>query len=384
MAYKNMKFAYLFVALAMCGCSFASDALFPSLSEGSSQEVGVERVSVTPSDVAEDENEEVTPPPEMGTTNFKPLTVTPGTATGTFVGQKVITFRKELDQLQKTILRRNAQLQSIRDKSAEDARRYHETVAFINARLQVGTTPGNPKMQAKWQKAQKRLEMMSGDVTAMNQLATQVAMDSAMTSYLLDSVRAAYNLSGAVDEDHHQLRVLEDETNQTAVLIERLLTELNEDIKRQQQYVAGEKRNLDTLALAIKDGQLYGASLASQQNFSRDEGSVVAQSANSLPVAETSGRRALVVIRFDRPNVPYEQALYRAVKTALERQPDAMFDLVAVTPVGLKHTRTHNARRYAEAVLRSLSSMGLPASRVKLSAMNSSQALSSEVHLYVR
>ena len=369
MAYKNRKFTCLLAALAMCGCSFASDALFPSLSDNDVSDVEVERVTVEPSDMGGSMDVSATPP-KMGTTNFKPLTVTPGAVTGTFVGQKVVTFRKELDQLQKTILRRNAELQAIRDKSADDARRYHETVAFINARLQVGTTPGNPKMQAKWQDAQRRLEMMGQDVASMNQLATQVAMDSAMTSYLLDSVRAAYNLSGAVDEDHHQLRILEDETNQTAVLIERLLTELNEDIKRQQQYVAGEKRNLTTLALAIKDGQLYGASLSSQIPSRGDETLIsTMQASSALPIANIAGRRALVVIRFDKPNVPYEQALYRAVKTALERQSDAMFDLVAVTPVGMKASSAHGSRRYAEAVLRSLSAMGLPASRVNLSAI---------------
>ena len=44
----------------------------------------------------------------------------------------------------------------------------------------------------------------------------------------------------------------------------------------------------------------------------------------------TGARRPLVVIRFDRANVPYEQALYTAVSRALERRPQALFDLVAV------------------------------------------------------
>src|SRR3546814_6499297 len=38
------------------------------------------------------------------------------------------------------------------------------------------------------------------------------------------------------------------------------------------------------------------------------------------------------VIRFDRPNVQYEQPLYSAVSRALERRPDAFFDVVAVSP----------------------------------------------------
>src|SRR3546814_14746741 len=58
-------------------------------------------------------------------------------------------------------------------------------------------------------------------------------LDAALSTYLLESVRAAYGLSGAVEEDHRQLAVLEDDTNQTVVMVDRLLTELSDDIRRQ-------------------------------------------------------------------------------------------------------------------------------------------------------
>ena len=102
------------------------------------------------------------------------------------------------------------------------------------------------------------LDKINDDILKMNQLSTKVAATSGVAGYLLDSVRAARNLSGAVDEDHRQLRVLEDETNSTTVLIERLLTELSTDVQRQQQYVSNERNNLNTLAVSIKNGQLYG------------------------------------------------------------------------------------------------------------------------------
>src|SRR3546814_15303199 len=46
----------------------------------------------------------------------------------------------------------------------------------------------------------------------------------------------------------------------------------------------------------------------------------------------TAGRRPLVVIRFDRPDVPYEEPLFTAVTEALNRRPNAAFDLVSVVP----------------------------------------------------
>ena len=98
----------------------------------------------------------------------------------------------------------------------------------------------------------------------MNNLANRVSADAAMSSYLLEATRAAYGLSGAIDEDHRQLAVLEDDVNKTVVLITRLLDELSEDIARQSNYVANERGNLNTLALAIKNGELYGNSLSAR------------------------------------------------------------------------------------------------------------------------
>ena len=95
-----------------------------------------------------------------------------------------------------------------------------------------------------------------------------------------------------------------------------------------------------------------------------------------------------MVIRFDRPNPAYEQALYTAVSRAIERRPEAVFDLVAVSPGRGNQAQvalaSSNAKRQAETVMRSLTDMGLPANRVSLSASTSAQAQTNEVHLYVR
>lgn len=371
MSLSKSRFLVLGVTLALAGCSFASDALFPSLGGDGS---GIQSSSLDQ-------------PPSLGNGSFVPPTVTPGQPTGTFVGQKVQTFRAELATLQGVIRQRNQQLQTLRMQTITDSRAYHESVASINARLQVGTTPGNPVLQQQLSAAQGQLDRLNLDVSAMNQLASSVASDSAMTVYLLDSVRAAYSLSGAVDEDHRQLQILEDETNQTVVLIERLLSELSQDISRQQNYIGNERSNLNTLALGVKNGQLYGTSISNQamirgNALAPDAGVSMAQNALA------GDRRPLVVIRFDRPNVAYEQQLYQAVARAVERRPNAMFDLVAVSPTaggaGQSALAAANARRSAEQVMRSLSDMGVGADRVRMSAMSSAGAAANEVHLYVR
>ena len=218
------------------------------------------------------------------------------------------------------------------------------------------------------------------------------AGDSTTAAYLLETTRATYGLSGAVEEDHRQLSVLEDDVNRTVALVDRLLNELNDDVTRQTNYLINERRNLTTLSLAIKNGEMLGSNLANRA-FDSSVPLISSPSSSrnvttpSAP-ADLAARRPLVVIRFDRADVEYQQALYSAVNSALERRPQAVFDLVAVAPsrgsAAQAAASTTAARRNAENVLRSLNNMGLPASRVSMSAMSSATAQTSEVHLYVR
>lgn len=380
MALSNSRFLILGVAIALSGCSFASEALFPSLDGDQSTKT----VTIGSSEGEQSGTPTISGPPALGSSEFLPGAVTAGQPTGTFVGAKVQTFWGELNQLQNTVRDRNSALQAIRGKTQQDSKAYHELMAEMNSRLQVGTTPGNPVLQTQWSQAQTQLDMMNQDIASMNQLATQVASDGAMASYLLDSIRAAFGLAGAVDEDHRQLRVLEDGTNQGMVLIERLLNELSQDISRQQSYVANERSNLNTLSLAIKNGQMYGPALSNQAMVRTS----IDSSAAGMAAPSIANRRPLVVIRFDRPNVAYEQPLYQAVSRAIERRPEAAFDVVAVSPAqgtaGQQALNANAARRSAQQVVRSLTDMGLPADRIRVSAVASPQSTTNEVHLYVR
>jgi len=178
------------------------------------------------------------------------------------------------------------------------------------------------------------------------------------------------------------LGILEDETNRSLVLIQRLLGELSEDISRQTAYVGNERARLTTLANGIKRGVMYGEALAS------------GASASGIPVAGGGGGslalagRPLVVIRFDRSDVDYEQSLYSALTRALESRPDARFDVVSVAPTGGSATQMRRSqtqsRQYAEAVMASIADMGLPASRLSISSTTSSDVSSNEVRVYMR
>ena len=144
----------------------------------------------------------------------------------------------------------------LRNQGAGAAGAYQDAKAHITTRLQVGTTRGNPELVAQWNAAQGQLDALSANVNALNALGTDVTNDSSTAHYALDQIGATFNVSGAVDEDHRQLQLLEDQTSQTIVMIDRLLKEVSDGIQRQTAYVATERSNLTTLAAAIKSGEL--------------------------------------------------------------------------------------------------------------------------------
>lgn len=372
--------------LLLSGCSYVSDELWPSLAgedpSGTNSPATV-RQQIPPSQ-AEANPQPTLSPPTMGTTNFVVPGVTPGQPTGTYVGQKIQQMRGELSQLQAAITQRNQQLQSIRASATKNSQDYHGLVAAVSTRLQMGTTPGNPILVSQWNSAQVDLDKMSADVAQLSSLGNQVASDSAMSTYLLQSIKSTYGLSGAIDEDHRQLAVLEDETSKTVVLIDRLLGELSQDVARQSNYIGSERANLTALATGVKQGEMLGPALGTRANYYAGNQQYAA--ATAAPMA-TDGRTPLVVIRFDRADVPYQQALYNAVSQALARKPNAMFDVVAVAAGGSQAQAASNqnqARRNADRVLRSLADMGLPASRVNVTAGSNAQLATNEVHVFVR
>ncbi len=386
MTSSKVRTAVVGATLLVSACTFAEESLWPSLT-GEDPAGGD---SAAPAEAAETTQAAqatlpASPQPALGTTSFEPLSVTPGEPTGTFVGQKVVELRGELQALQGAIAQHNRILQETRGKIISDSQRYHNTVAAMNARLQVGTTPGNPILVQQFNNAQADLDQLEADIVALNQLAHAVTTDSTMSAFLGESTRAAFSVSGAVDEDHRQLAILEDEVNRTVVLIERLLKEVSSDVRRQTAYVGTERSNMNLLAAGIKSGEIYGVSLVNQAMASA--GANRTANIAGLPV-DTTGRRPLVVIRFDRVDVPYEQALYNAVSKVLERRPDALFDLVAVAPAGGDEAtialNSSKSRRHAENVLRSLVDMGLPPSRVAVSGKTAATANVNEVHLYLR
>jgi hypothetical protein len=391
---NNTLAVALSAVLLIAGCEFLPEDLWPTLTGDKPSRPPPPRIVVVPPPPVQP-----IPAPAPATFPAAPpaaITATPLPAeippaappragpTGTFVGTKVGDHQNDLGDLKVRIGEANQRFQQLRVITEQNAQRYYAVVAAISARLQIGTTPGNPVLVSQWNSAQADLDRMLTDIAGLNTLSNDIAAQAAMSNYLFQSISAAYGLQGAIEEDHRQLARLEDDVNRTVVLIDRLLNWVNDTVTRQTTYINNERRHLTTLSLAIKNGEMFGPPLANRAFAavtSRQPASVVG-------TARGMARQPLVVIRFDRSDVPYKQALYTAVSHALERRPSTTFDILAVAPIEGSPAKValnaSESKRNAERVFRSLIEMGLPGNRVTISTTTSISVLTNEVHVFVR
>lgn len=359
-----------------------------------------------------------------------------GPSSGTVVGKRALELRDEVLRLRASVNMNANEFALLRSNGAAGAVQYHSTVAAITARLQNGTTRGNPILLRQWEEAEMSLNEVTNSLGRLNALQTSIAADSSLAAYLLESIQAAFQLSGAVDEDHDQLKLLRDEVSRLIVQLDYLSNQITGDIQRQTAYLTTERANLQALAFAISRGELLSNSLSnrpvivnpttimsipfsSSGEKQQQTGSLAPTAAPSLPVTpgtvgpapmspreymqesgqksaspatEVSGvasaGRLLVLIRFNQPNVEYAQQLSQAVSTALERQPGAEFSIIAISPASGDPSELAShldaAKRHAEEVKRSLIQLGLPPSRLTVSSSQLQSATTPEVHVYIR
>lgn len=352
---------------ALTGCTYSQDAIFPSLFGSDIQEAAVDNSDAANAGIV------------LGQTDFKPVNVSKVSDTGTFVGQKVMTFRSELSQLQDSIKNNNDQLQKIRKSVVTNALQYHKTVGMVEAKLQVGTTPGNPRMFEMINSAQNNIQTMSSNLSALNQLSASIAADTANTDYLADSIRQAYTISGAVDEDHAHLRTLENEANQTSVLMHSLLSEINGDITRQQQYVDTANSNLSSLNEATKVGSFGISNPSISPRTSRGYISRAPLSPVRASGITTSGSRPLFAVNFANTKVNYKDSLKQAVSTAVAKKNNAAFEVVAVNTL-----KGQTAQTYASQVFQDIVSFGVSADRVNISSKTDASASAPSVMVFVQ
>ena len=300
----------------------------------------------------------------------------------TYVGERIIEMRQEYSNLVSAVTDSDNGFTKLREQGIASAEVYHSTVAAISARLQIGTTPGNPVLLDQYEKAQTELAEVGAQGQIIVDLGNQIALLSTRVSYLMDQTRSAKRLRGAVDEDHRRLSLLQDDLKRKSVEITRLLENLNETVRRRDIYLAAERRRLTLLASAISVGESFGMGLGSIKSLPVDTDN---NNLEKKSDANLSGN-PIAVIRIDGSSNKFTQGLFGAVSAALDRAPNATFTLVAVSSsagnASEKAQRAAYAREDAGKVVSSLISMGMPADRLSVTELALADVENTEVRLY--
>ena len=349
-----------------------------------------EEIAQEPSIFIDDEEmmpEDVTTFSDDGTlTRTEQITAEPS---GTFVGQKIPPLREDFDSVTEAFLIHRDSYEEIKNRVYGAATQYYGTVAAINTKLQLGTTPGNPVLVKQYDEAQtelKNIESYSREVNLLNQ---KVTADAGVVALLKSTINKTLRLAGAIDQDHRHLEVLEDDVEKIEVNIARIINEITEEVSRQSGFMRIENQNLLTVAVAIRNGEAMGTGIRNRAFLAAQALADAGPPDKQLEVKRVNiTGLPLVVIRFDDPNIDYEKTLYDAIGITVDKKPDASFGLVAVAPIGKNEGETRinasKVKKYAERVLRSLVSFGLPSKKVALSAKTSGDVVVPEVHIFVQ
>lgn len=301
----------------------------------------------------------------------------------TYVGQRIVEMQNEFNKLDNEISEKKISFDLLKSTGIKSAENYHSIVAAIAARLQIGTTPGNPILLDQFESAQTELASVSAQGQNIVDVGNKISLLSTRVSYLLEQARAAKKLRGAVDQDHRDLSAFQDSLKRRSVDLMRSLEELNETIRRREIFLAAERRRLTLLANAISVGESFGTGLGTVKSLpvNNDNNNNFDQKSQS---SVSPSPIAIFKIRDESEN--YHQDLFGAVSAALEKAPEAKFTLVAVSSsagnASKQAERAANAKLDVGKLISSLVSMGMPVDRLSVNSLSVASIENTEVRLY--
>ncbi len=386
---KNIKHLLLLITFFLYSCSSVQEYVFPTLEdEEVTSPPALEDVPQSIESIQQVQDESV--PQQIPPSQFAPPPAPVQQAdydtgpTGTFVGGKINQFRSDLSSIQNAISSHNNDYLRFKDLVDEQTSVYQGLSSAIRSRLQIGTTPGNPILVGQWNDAQRALEDIQNNVNNLQIVNNRVTADAALIEHLSNAIDSSFFISGAIDEDHNQLKVLKDDVQRTAVLYDRLMNELESKISREIQVLNDERQYMKNLAEDVEIGKFGGRVSAPPTNAQTSSvSSSASTSPSELKVVPLNYDNAILVIKFDDSSFDYSTALFESISAALEQMPSAGFEVVAVSPTG-GASYADQARTRASEVFNKILEMGVPSERLTLTSSNSTSAQAEEVHIYLK
>ena len=323
--------------------------------------------------------------------------------TGTVVGRKVAEFKNELNQIRSLLNKESETLVKLRADVTANITKYNEIMAAMETKLQLGTTPANPKMVALYNNAQNVLQENETAVEGLNTLSADTAALGTQLAALISSLRETYTVPGALDEDHANLRVLENGAEQTAVAVKNMMAEVMIDSAQQKSAVQNARARLLGMNNAIAHGsfrtdnalilvqpqaiQPQPRPQTMKQPLPKINAPVKASVKSKAPQKVAAPVKAvkhapLFKIEFNAEDVRYKNDLESAINKALAANAQAKFKVEAVNP--LETAATADSKKYAAEVFAEMINLGVAPEDITIVSRAASDVKTPLVNVYAK
>ena len=313
------------------------------------------------------------------------------------ISDRVSGFEGEIAQLNEAVVQDRQALDQSRQEREQLSSSFYQQVSAIEARLQAGTTPGNPELTASWTEAQSALSQLDDSVSKLSDLSAKISADVSAADNLATRTRAAFSLPGALEADHATLADIHTQATIDSQLLAPVASEVAYDVTSQTDALTNQHHSLLTLSSEIEAGQLLGPGAAAEAPPPASASDSVA-AAERPPAVEPKPTQARaparhisknpIVIGADQSPAQYEPKLYQSISALIKQSPNLSISLVGVLPAGGPPTSQALAaeavRRKSDAVARALVSYGIPRDHIYVSASKSGDEAGGEVWIYPR
>ncbi|MDZ4323314.1 MAG: hypothetical protein U1A05_04435, partial [Alphaproteobacteria bacterium] len=175
---------------------------------------------------------------------------------GTSVGAKVTELKKTLQVIETGSASLTQSTRELYEEAITEINKYYTATGEIEAKLQPGTTPANPKLIELRNRALQQLDQIAHTIGTMNGLITGFSEASQQVKVLSSSIQATLQIPGAVDEDHANLLLMSGVLKQLEGVITQILSIINTNTQRQNEWLTAERVRFATLSSAIDRGRL--------------------------------------------------------------------------------------------------------------------------------
>lgn len=301
-----------------------------------------------------------------------------------YVSNAISTLESGVNYFENAYGQRRSNYAQLQDNITSSAKAYLDIVSDIRAKLQVGTTPGNPQLLSQLNSARVALDSLGSRVINLRELNNDIDRDLSQATFLKQMGRNAQYIQGSSQSDLDRIQATLLRLDRSTRTMETMRDSANRLIERQQGLEQIHRNELNLLNQII-----YRGVNAESFSFRPDELSQgnaplnatsgamatpaiqVSSLADNAATQPAAGKAELLSLTLNGKKKGFEEALYGAIEKAHKANTDVTFSLKGLYPTGKTKAETKKfqtqAQKDADTVLASMVEMGVPASRVTVS-----------------